>query len=110
MDLLSSYLLGCSLESLSDEGATLLGVTEMLAMEDPKFPVFLDKSVNQDSVIVERGPEDGSKHGRRSASWFSKRDDAAILYRRANLKDNFPRCINHFVVNQLGVADIGLWA
>ena len=58
VDLLSSYPLG-SLESPNDEGTTLLGVAEVLAMEDPEFPILLDKSVGGDSIVAERGPGDG---------------------------------------------------
>ena len=58
MDLLS-YPLGRSLDSASNECTTLLGVGEILAMEDLEFPVLLDKSVDDDGIIVERSSEDG---------------------------------------------------
>jgi hypothetical protein len=59
---LSSYPLCCSLDSPSEESVKLLGVAEILAMEDLEFPVLLDNSVDDDSVVVERGPEDGRVH------------------------------------------------
>ena len=62
MDLLSNYPIGRSLDSSSDEGIALLGVGEVLAMEDFKFPVLLDKSEDADSFVGERGPGDGSHH------------------------------------------------
>ena len=62
VDLLSSHPLGRNLDSPSDEGSTLFGVDEILAMDDPKFPVLLGKSVDDDSIVVECGPEDGREH------------------------------------------------
>ena len=59
VDLLSSYPLGRSLESSSEVGATLLGVSKILAMKDLKFPVLFHKSVGVGSFVVEGGPEDG---------------------------------------------------
>ena len=59
MNLLSSYPLGCSLESPSDEGTELLGVAEILAMEDFEFPILFDISDGVGSFVVERGPENG---------------------------------------------------
>ena len=53
MDLLSS------LGSPSDDGITLLGVAEVIAIEDLEFPVLLDKSVGDDGIVVVRGPGDG---------------------------------------------------
>jgi len=40
----------------SDEGATLFGAAEVLAMADLQFPVFLDKSVDDDRIVAECGP------------------------------------------------------
>ena len=40
-------------------GATLLRIAEVLAKEDLEFPILLDKSVDDDSIVVERGPKDG---------------------------------------------------
>ena len=62
-DLLSSYPLGHSFKSPSDEGTALSGVGEILAIEYFELPVLLDKSVDDDSIIVERGPEDSREHG-----------------------------------------------
>ena len=62
MDLLSSSPLGRSLQSPGNNGATLLGVARVLAMEDLEFPIFLDKSVAEGSIVVERGPEHGREH------------------------------------------------
>ena len=59
VDPLSSCSLGRSLDGPSNEGNALLGVGEILAMEDLEFPVFLDKSVSDDSLVVECGPGDG---------------------------------------------------
>jgi len=62
VDLLSNYPLGRSLDSSSDEGAALLGVGEVLAMDDFKLPVLFDKSEDADSFVGERGSGDGSHH------------------------------------------------
>ena len=62
VDLLSSYPLGRSLESSSEEGITLFGVGEILATEDLEFPVLLNKIVDDMHIIVERGPKDGKEH------------------------------------------------
>jgi len=59
VDLLSSHPLGRSLESPGNVGATLLRIAEVLAKEDLEFPILLDKSVDDDSIVVERGPKDG---------------------------------------------------
>ena len=61
-DLLSNYPLGCSLDSSSNESTTLFGVGKSLAMEDLEFPILLDKSIGKDSIVFERGPEDGREH------------------------------------------------
>ena len=59
VDLLSSYPLGRSLGGPSEDGVTLLGVAEFLAMEDLEFPVLLDNSVSDDGIVVLCGPEGG---------------------------------------------------
>ena len=63
MDLLRCPL-SHSLDSPSDDGTTLLGVTRVFAMEDLEFPILLNKSVGEDSIVVERGPRDGREHER----------------------------------------------
>jgi len=40
-------------------GTTLLGVSEILAIEDLELPVLLDKSENGETIVVVRGPEGG---------------------------------------------------
>ena len=55
---LSSYPLSRTFESPSNEDATLLGVTEVLTMEDLEFSVLLDKSIDEDCIEVECGPGD----------------------------------------------------
>ena len=60
--LLSSYPLCRSLDSPSDDSIALLGVSEDLATEDLEFPVLLDKSVGDNIIIVDRGPEGGREH------------------------------------------------
>jgi len=62
MHLLSSHPRGRSLESPSDEGVTLLGVAEDLAMEDLESPILLNKRGGDNSIAVERGPEGGREH------------------------------------------------
>ena len=62
-DLLSSYPLGHSFKSPTDEGTALSGVGKILAIEYLELPVLLDKSVDDDSIVVERGPGDGREHG-----------------------------------------------
>jgi hypothetical protein len=56
--LLSSYPLGRSLESPSDKGAELFGVGGIIAIEDLEFPVLLDKTVGEDSIVVVCDSED----------------------------------------------------
>ena len=63
MDLLSSYPLGRSLESPGDEVTILLEATEYLEMEDLEFPVFIDKSDGDDTVMADPGPENGREQG-----------------------------------------------
>ena len=60
--MLSSHPLSRSLESPSDDGVTLLGITEVLAMEDLESPVLLNKSEGDNSIVVDRGPEGGREH------------------------------------------------
>ena len=62
MDRLSSYPLGRGLGSPSDEGTTLLGVDEMLAMEELELPALLNKSENKETIAAERSPEDSIEH------------------------------------------------
>jgi hypothetical protein len=62
VDLLSSYPLGRSFDSSSEEGLALLGVCEVLTMEDLEFPVLLDNSDDGDRFVGKRGPGDGSRH------------------------------------------------
>ena len=62
VDILSNYPLGCSLDSPGDEGATLSGIGEILALEDLEFSIILGKSVDEESIVVQRGPEDGREH------------------------------------------------
>ena len=59
MDPLRSCPLGRSFGSPSDMGTTLLGVSEILAIEDLELPVLLDKSENGETIVVVRGPEGG---------------------------------------------------
>ena len=62
VDLLRSFPLGRSLNSPSNDGTHLLGVSEDLEMEDLEFPVLFDKSVGGNTIKVKRGPEDGREH------------------------------------------------
>jgi len=59
VDSLSSYPLGRSFGTPSDMGTTLLGVSEILAIEDFELPVLLDKSENGETIVGVRGPEGG---------------------------------------------------
>jgi len=54
VDLLSSYPLG-----RSDMGITVLGVSEILTIEDLELPVLLDKSENSETIVVVHGPKCG---------------------------------------------------
>ena len=62
VDLSRSYPLGRSLDSPSDDGTHLLGVSKDLEMNDLEFPVLLDKRVGRNIIKVKRGPEDGREH------------------------------------------------
>ena len=59
---LSSYPLCRSLDSLSNDGNMLLGVTRVLAMEDLEFPILLNKSIGEGSIVVECGPGGSVEH------------------------------------------------
>ena len=59
VDLRSGSLLCCSLGSPGYEGTTLLRVGEVLNVEDFKFPVFLDKRYDEESIVGERGSGSG---------------------------------------------------
>ena len=59
VDLLSSCLLGRNLDHFSHQGATLLGVSKGLEVEDLKFPVLLDKSDDENRFVGEWGPVEG---------------------------------------------------
>jgi len=63
-DLLSSYPLGYSLGGRGDMGFTLLGVGEILAMEDLELPALFDKSKDGESIVGVRDPEGGRVHAR----------------------------------------------
>ena len=60
--LLSGYPLGCGLDSSSDEGITLSRVSEIFATNNFGSPFLLNKSVDEGSIVIERGPEDGREH------------------------------------------------
>ena len=62
VDLLSNCLLGRSLGDPSVEGCTFLRVGEVLAAEDLKLPVLLDKCEYGESIVGERPPKDGRDH------------------------------------------------
>ena len=62
VDILSRRSLGRSLDSPSNEGITLLGVGEILAMEHLELSILLDKSVGEDGIDVEYRPVDGIEH------------------------------------------------
>jgi hypothetical protein len=61
--LLSSYPFCRSLsDGPSEEGIALLGVGEILAMEDLEFSVLLDSGVGGNCIVLVRGPEGGREH------------------------------------------------
>jgi len=62
VDPLNSYPLGRSLEKPNDKGATLVEVDDVLTVEDLEFPILLDKSEDGDTIVIERGPGNGSDH------------------------------------------------
>ena len=51
------------LGSLSEEGATLLGIGEVLRLDDLKLPVLLDDSEDADRINVVRGTVDEREYG-----------------------------------------------
>jgi hypothetical protein len=59
VDLLSSYPPGRNLHTLSDEGITLFGVGEILAIDNLQFLILLDKRVDGEGFVFERAPEGG---------------------------------------------------
>ena len=61
MDLLSCSL-GGGPDSPGDEGATLFGAAEVLAIADLQFPILLDKSVDDNRIVVECGPGGGGDY------------------------------------------------
>jgi len=62
VDLLSSHPLCRSLGSPSGESIALLGVAEDPATEDVEFLILLDKSVGDNTIVIERAPKDGREH------------------------------------------------
>ena len=52
------------LGSLGMEGLTLLGVREVLNLEDFEFPILLDERKDEDSIVVDCGAVTGVPHGR----------------------------------------------
>jgi len=59
-------LLSCPLgggpDSPSDEGATVFGAAEVLAIADLQFPILLDKSVDENRIVAECGPSGGGDY------------------------------------------------
>jgi hypothetical protein len=102
VDLRTRYPLYHSLGNSSIEGATLVGVGEVLTLEDLNLPVLLDERDDGDRVVVIRSAIDdkGPSCGLRRADVL---DFAMILYRWTNVDDNFPRCFNQFVNDHLSV-------
>ena len=62
MGLRTTCSLGLGRGNPSKEGGTLLGVGEVLQLEDLKFPVLLDESEDTERIIVELGAIDGCAH------------------------------------------------
>jgi hypothetical protein len=64
VDLLSSCTppLGHSFDGPIEESLALFGVADIYGKEDLEFPVLLDTSVDEDGIVVERGPENGREH------------------------------------------------
>jgi hypothetical protein len=66
VDLLSGCTppLGHSFDGPIEEGLALFGVAGIRGMEDLELPVLLDTSMDEDGIVVERGPERGREHER----------------------------------------------
>lgn len=47
---------------LSNEGTTLLGISEVIGLEDLNFAVLLDESDDGDTIVRELCPKDGRNH------------------------------------------------
>ena len=62
VDPLSSYPLGRSFGGPGDMSTTLLGISEILAIEDLELSVLFDKSENSETIVGVRGPEGGRVH------------------------------------------------
>ena len=62
MDLETRYQRGHCLGNPTKEGATLLGIGEVLEIEDLKFPILLDDSEDREGIVLVLGPEDGGGH------------------------------------------------
>ena len=52
----------------------------MLQMEDLQFLVLLDKSVYDDTIVVERFPEDSGKHGCDLRRGYALRSETAYWF------------------------------
>jgi hypothetical protein len=63
VNLRNSHSLGRNLGSSCIEGATLLGVGEVLNLEDLNFPILLDERVDDNSIVVARGTVDEGEYG-----------------------------------------------
>ena len=59
MDLLGGYPLGRNFGGPGEVGTTLLGVSEILAIEDLELPVLLDKCENGETIVGVCGPKGG---------------------------------------------------
>jgi hypothetical protein len=62
-NLRSRCLLGRNLGNCGIEGGTLLGVGEVLKLEDLNFPVLLDEREDEDTIVVPRGTINKSDPG-----------------------------------------------
>jgi hypothetical protein len=60
---LRNHSLGRNLGSSCIEGATLLGVGEVLNLEDLNFSILLDERHDADIIVVARGTVDEGEYG-----------------------------------------------
>jgi len=114
VDLRSGSFLCCSLGSPSHEKVTLLRVREVLNAANFKFPVFLDKRYDGDSIIWEHGPGSGVEQYRALCRSYKLRSGMKRLswMRGRTWKTTFPGAsiISWTVISDLVIPENNLWA
>jgi hypothetical protein len=87
-------------------GVALIGVREVLDVENLELAILLDKGEDGDAVIPQRGTADGGPRRcelQMTACYNPRGHDNSV---GTNVDDNFPLCFNHFEDGGLEVMNI----